>query len=90
MPEIFATQSTAELYASPGPMKKCAADIFALSELLLGRPLQTSGMGSWDGVRVAFVDADECKMAKCIGRQFPGPEEQMVIIAAGLSFHRAA
>ncbi|KAK6833337.1 hypothetical protein PG987_008031 [Apiospora arundinis] len=66
-----------EFYDSPGPMGKCAADILALSELLLGRPLQSSGMGTWDGLRVAFLDPSDWKMDVSMCEQFPGTEEQM-------------
>lgn len=67
-----------EFYDSPGPMGKCAADVLALSELLLGRPLQSPSMGTWDGLRIAFVDPNVWKMADCMCEQFPGTEEQMV------------
>ena len=67
-----------EFYDTPGPMGKCAADVLALSELLLDRPLHSSRIGTWDGLRVAFLDPGYWKMAEFMCEQFPGTEEQMV------------
>jgi len=72
--------SLTDFYDSPGPMAKCAADVLALTEVLLGRSFARSALdpGSWDGLSVGFLDPSIWRMAEAMCRQHGGTAEQMV------------
>ncbi|KAK5654732.1 hypothetical protein OQA88_7057 [Cercophora sp. LCS_1] len=64
-----------DFFDSPGPMAKSAADVTALTEVLLGGKYDVNS--SWQGLSVGFVDPGVWKMAEAMCRQFEGTAEQM-------------
>lgn len=65
-----------DFFDSPGPMAKSAADVVALTEILLDRKFDIDS--AWQGLSVGFVDPAVWKMAEAMCRQFEGTAEQMV------------
>ncbi|KAI1119428.1 amidase signature enzyme [Nemania sp. NC0429] len=66
-----------EFYDSPGPMAKCASDVLDMTELLLGRTLRSPSTGTWEGLRIAYLDPGEWSLAEEMCEQFEGTAEQM-------------
>ncbi|KAI1203982.1 amidase signature enzyme [Nemania serpens] len=66
-----------EFYDAPGPMAKCTADVLDMAELLLGRPLRSPIAGTWEGLRVAYLDPMEWSLAEEMCEQFEGTAEEM-------------
>jgi amidase len=67
-----------DFYDVPGPMAKCSADVMVVSELLLGRPLSSPNMESWEGLGVAFLDPEKWNMSEAMCEQLEGSDVQMV------------
>ncbi|ETS78057.1 hypothetical protein PFICI_10119 [Pestalotiopsis fici W106-1] len=68
----------AEFFDTPGPMGKCAADVISLSEILLGRSLQSARDRNLKDLSIGFVDPNKWKMAEAMCEQFEGTEAQMI------------
>ncbi|KAJ6437212.1 amidase [Purpureocillium lavendulum] len=66
-----------DFYDSPGPMAKCAADVRALTSILLRRDFSSSNMGSWAGLSVGFVDQKLWTLPAELCRPHEGTEEQL-------------
>lgn len=66
-------------FDSPGPMAKSAGDAWLVTEALLGKKFDRSGLGTWEGLSVGFLDPEVWKMGEKTCRQHAGTAEQMVI-----------
>ncbi|KAK3349075.1 amidase signature domain-containing protein [Lasiosphaeria hispida] len=66
-----------DFFDSPGPMAKCAADVIALTEILLGQSYPRQGHGTWEGLSVGFLNPAVWKADEAICRQHEGTTEQM-------------
>ncbi|KAJ5614229.1 amidase signature enzyme [Penicillium herquei] len=66
-----------DFFDSPGPMAKSAVDVRVLSEILLGRQLNSPAVSPWEGLSVGFLDPKIWCMSPEFCPQFEGTAEQM-------------
>ncbi|KAK0708454.1 amidase signature domain-containing protein [Lasiosphaeris hirsuta] len=64
-------------FDSPGPMAKSAADVMALTEIVLGQSYPRQGFGTWEGLSAGFLDPAVWKADEGICRQHEGTAKQM-------------
>jgi hypothetical protein len=67
-----------DFFDCPCPMAKSAADLVALSEILLGRTFDCRAPVAWDRFAVGFLDSNTWKLPPEMCRQYDGTFEQMV------------
>ncbi|KAJ5711486.1 amidase signature enzyme [Penicillium malachiteum] len=67
-----------DFFDSPGPMAKSAVDVRMLSEILLGRQLNSLAVSPWEGLSVGFLDPNIWCMSPEFCPQFEGTAEQMI------------
>ncbi|KAK4241733.1 amidase signature domain-containing protein [Achaetomium macrosporum] len=77
--DIGGLYTLTDFFDSPGPMAKCAEDVLLMTEILLGQSFSRTGLRTWEGLSVGFLDPDVWKMAEEMCRQHEGTAEQMKI-----------